>query len=84
MTSNSESDNTPAHWMQIGFYATAIVFNLCLIAQLITVGVAYFNDPAWWNIHVWLVQGYSGLSLVLLGWSSQPHSHIKLDIFPAV
>ena len=40
-----------------------------LIAQLLTVGVAYFNNPAWWDIHVWLVRGYSGLSLILLGWS---------------
>lgn len=56
-------------WMAIGFYATSVVFNLCLIAQLLTVGVAYFVNPAWWEIHVWLVRGYSGLSLLLLGWS---------------
>jgi hypothetical protein len=68
-TSEIDSDRTPIRWMQIGFYATSIVFNVCLIAQLLTVGVAYFNDPAWWNIHVWLVRGYSGLSLILLGWS---------------
>lgn len=71
MSTTSEIDRgrTPTHWVQIGFYTTSIVFNLCLIAQLLTVGVAYFNDPSWWNIHVWLVRGYSGLSLVLLGWS---------------
>lgn len=71
MTTNSEigSHRTPTRWIQIGFYATSIVFNVCLIAQLLTVGVAYFNDPAWWDIHVWLVRGYSGLSLILLGWS---------------
>ncbi len=71
MTINSEidRDRTPTHWMQIGFYGMAIVFNVCLIAQLLTVGVAYFNNPAWWVIHVWLVRGYSGLSLILLGWS---------------
>jgi hypothetical protein len=68
-TSEIDSDRTPIRRMQIGFYATSIVFNVCLIAQLLTVGVAYFNDPAWWNIHVWLVRGYSGLSLILLGWS---------------
>lgn len=45
-----------------------MVFNLCLIAQLLTVGVACFQDPAWWHIHVLLVKGYSGLSLILLGW----------------
>lgn len=67
-TSASEN-RTPSRWMQIGFYATAIVFNLCLIAQLLTVGVAYFNNPAWWDVHVWLVRGYSGLSLILLGGS---------------
>lgn len=64
-----DGDQTPVHWVQIGFYVTSIVFNLCLIAQLLTVGVAYFHDPTWWNIHVWLVRGYSGLSLVILGWS---------------
>ena len=68
-TSEINSDRIPIRWMQIGFYATSIVFNVCLIGQLLTVGVAYFNDPAWWNIHVWLVRGYSGLSLILLGWS---------------
>jgi hypothetical protein len=56
-------------WSEIGFYALAIVFNLCLVAQVLTVGVAYFTDPSWWQIHVWLVRGYSGLSIVLLGWS---------------
>jgi len=71
MTTCSETDRERAltPWMPIGFYATSIVFNVCLIAQLLTVGVAYFNNPAWWNIHVWLVRGYGGLSLVLLGWS---------------
>lgn len=71
MTINSEieRDRTPMRWMPIGFYATSVVFNLCLIAQLLTVGVAYFVNPAWWDIHVWLVRGYSGLSLLLLGWS---------------
>ncbi|MCC3420781.1 MAG: hypothetical protein JGK24_30555 [Microcoleus sp. PH2017_29_MFU_D_A] len=71
MTINSEieRDRTPMRWMPIGFYATSVVFNLCLIAQLLTVGFAYFVNPAWWDIHVWLVRGYSGLSLLLLGWS---------------
>ena len=71
MTINSEieRDRTLMRWMPIGFYATSVVFNLCLIAQLLTVGVAYFVNPAWWDIHVWLVRGYSGLSLLLLGWS---------------
>jgi hypothetical protein len=69
MTTDLEIDGAPTPWMPIGFYATSIVFNVGLIAQLLTVGVAYFNNPAWWDIHVWLVRGYSGLSLVLLGWS---------------
>lgn len=53
-------------WVKLIFYGTAIAFNICLIAQVLTVGLAYFSDPAWWNIHVWLVRGYSGLSLILL------------------
>ena len=52
--------------VKIGFYLISIVFNVCLIAQVLTVGVAYFSDPAWWTIHVWLVRGYGGLSLILL------------------
>lgn len=69
MTINSEiaPDRTPMRAMQIGFYAASVIFNACLIAQLLTVGVAYFVNPAWWQIHVWLVRGYSGLSLLLLG-----------------
>jgi hypothetical protein len=55
-----------ASWVKPTFYAISILFNVCLIAQVITVGVAYFTDSAWWNIHVWLVRGYSGLSLILL------------------
>lgn len=52
----------------IGFYVLAVLFNLCLVAQVLTAGLAYFDNPAWWNTHVWLVRGYSGLSLVLLAW----------------
>ena len=68
MTINSALDHSksPQYWMKIGFYALAILFNLCLIAQLLTVGIAYFEDSSWWNIHVLLVRGYSGLSLILL------------------
>ena len=69
MTTNLGIVRTPTHWVQIGFYATSIIFNLCLIAQLLTVGIAYFNNPAWWDIHIGLVRGYSGLSLILLGWA---------------
>lgn len=66
MTINLASDRTSPDGMKISFYTIAIVFNLCLIAQVLTVGIAYFTDPAWWNVHVWLVRGYSGLSLILL------------------
>ncbi len=52
----------------IGFYVLAVLFNFCLVAQILTVGLAYFDNPAWWDTHVWLVRGYSGLSLVLLAW----------------
>ncbi|MEP0857420.1 DUF6220 domain-containing protein [Trichocoleus sp. DQ-U1] len=69
MTINPEIARTSIRAMQVGFYATSVVFNLCLITQLLTVGIAYFISPAWWNIHVWLVRGYGGLSLLLLGWS---------------
>lgn len=69
MTTALDCDRTPTRWMQIGFYATSIIFNICLIAQLLTVEVAHFNNPSLWNIHVWLVRGYGGLSLVLLGWA---------------
>jgi hypothetical protein len=71
MTTNSERDLNiaTASWVKPAFYATSILFNVCLIAQVVTVGVAYFTDSAWWNIHVWLVRGYSGLSLILLAGS---------------
>lgn len=70
MTVNSGIDDTQlsVHWTLSSFYAVAIVFNLCLTTQVLTVGLAYFYNPNWWNIHVWLVHGYSGLSLILLGW----------------
>lgn len=52
----------------IGFYIITVLFNLCLTAQLLTVGLAHFYNPIWWNTHVWFVRGYSGLSLILLAW----------------
>ncbi|MBV8887905.1 MAG: hypothetical protein JO235_28450 [Chroococcidiopsidaceae cyanobacterium CP_BM_RX_35] len=40
MTTNSvDCDRTFPHGMQTSFYATTVVFNLCLIAQLLTVGL---------------------------------------------
>ncbi|MCL1474443.1 DUF6220 domain-containing protein [Argonema antarcticum] len=31
--------------------------------------MAYFYHPEWWNVHVWLVRGYCGLSLILPIWA---------------
>jgi hypothetical protein len=68
MTTNSETaaNSSAPSWVKLGFYATSIIFNVCLIAQVLTVGVAYFADPTGWAIHTWLVRGYGGLSLILL------------------
>ncbi|MEM1310877.1 MAG: DUF6220 domain-containing protein [Cyanobacteria bacterium P01_H01_bin.153] len=52
-------------WVQVSFLAIAILFNLCLVAQLLTVGLAVFSDASWWQIHVWLVRGYGGLAVLL-------------------
>ena len=52
----------------IGIYSLAALFNLFLTAQVLTVGLAYFYHPDWWSAHVWLVRGYSSLSLILLAW----------------
>ncbi|NEQ18904.1 MAG: hypothetical protein F6K28_02575 [Microcoleus sp. SIO2G3] len=71
MATNFATDNRiqpPARWIQIGFFAIAVVFNLCLTAQVLTVGLAYFYNPQWWNIHVLLVRGYGGLAVILLLW----------------
>lgn len=67
----ADSIQLPARWIQIGFLTAAVLFNLCLVAQLLTVGLAIFYSPDWWNIHVWLVRGYSGLAVFLLGWVFQ-------------
>ena len=53
----------------IGFYGISVLFNLCLSTQILTVGLAYFADPIWWQTHIWLVRGYSGLAFVLLVWA---------------
>ncbi|MEM7795820.1 MAG: DUF6220 domain-containing protein [Cyanobacteria bacterium P01_C01_bin.118] len=52
----------------VGFYILAVLFNLCLSGQLLTVGLAYFTNSDWWQAHIWWVRSYSGLSLVLLVW----------------
>jgi Family of unknown function (DUF6220) len=63
---HSEQTKLSGRWVQKGFLAIAVLFNLCLIAQLLTVGLAVFDDPTWWSIHVLLVRGYSGLVVLLL------------------
>ncbi|PSB59516.1 DUF6220 domain-containing protein [Chamaesiphon polymorphus] len=69
MTIDLPSDRTQISrsWTQISFLAIAILFNLCLVLQLLTVGLAIFYDSSWWQIHVLLVRGYSGLLVLLLG-----------------
>ncbi|MEM9541106.1 MAG: DUF6220 domain-containing protein [Cyanobacteria bacterium P01_E01_bin.42] len=52
----------------IGFYILAVLFNLCLTVQLMTVGLAQFYNPTWWHIHVLFVRGYSGITFILLAW----------------
>lgn len=68
MTINLSSPMQTTNWRQLGFYALALLFNLCLIAQVLTVGLAYFYNPEWWNIHVLLVRGYSILVPIMLLW----------------
>ncbi len=63
---HSEQTQLSRRWIQKGFLAIAVFFNFCLIAQLLTVGLAVFDDPTWWNIHVVLVRGYSVLVVLLL------------------
>jgi len=68
ISSDLNSEKPADRWHQVGFHAVAVCFNLCLVAQVLTVGMAYFYQPDWWAVHVGLVRGYSGLSLILLGW----------------
>jgi Family of unknown function (DUF6220) len=67
--SDSEQKEPSSHQTYIRFYILAVLFNLCLVAQVLTVGLAYFYNAEWWNPHVWLVRGYSGLSLILAIWA---------------
>jgi len=66
-----QSPQTSLRLSIIGFYIVAVLFNLCLVVQVMTVGFAYFDHPAWWGTHVWLARSYSGLSLILLVWAYQ-------------
>ncbi|WP_138497635.1 DUF6220 domain-containing protein [Nostoc sp. PA-18-2419] len=63
---HSQRTQLSGRWTRIGFLAIAVLFNLCLVAQLLTVGLAVFYNPTWWSIHVWLVRRYSGLAVLLL------------------
>jgi Family of unknown function (DUF6220) len=63
---HSEQAKLSGRWIQKGFLAIAVLFNFCLIAQLLTVGLAIFDDSIWWNIHILLVRGYGGLMVLLL------------------
>lgn len=66
LTSSSNGVQSSGRWMQVVFFTIVVFFNLCLNAQVLTVGLAYFYNPEWWNIHIGLVRGFSGLSLILL------------------
>ncbi|MEH2139077.1 DUF6220 domain-containing protein [Nostoc sp.] len=70
MTVNSGIDDTQisGRWIQISFFIAVVFFNLCLVTQLFSVGLAYFYNSDWWNLHISLVRGYGGLSLILLIW----------------
>ena len=65
---NADRVREPARWAQIGFLAIAVLFNLCLVAQLLAVGLAIFQNPVWWNTHVWLGRGFGVLGAILLFW----------------
>jgi copper chaperone CopZ len=66
LTESSPKLNQTRHWAAIAFFILVVFFNICLNLQVLTVGLAYFYNPEWWNVHVWLVRGYSGVSLILL------------------
>lgn len=71
MTINSSFAQVHTSEQQIDFkfHIVAALFNFCLVVQVLTVGLAYFYKPEWWNLHVWLVRGYGGLSLILAVWA---------------
>lgn len=63
---DSANPTQTRRWAAIAFFILVVFFNICLNLQVLTVGLAYFYNPEWWNVHVWLVRGYSGVSLILL------------------
>ncbi|MFN6530400.1 DUF6220 domain-containing protein [Nostoc sp. ChiSLP03a] len=70
MTLNPGIDDTQisGRWIKISFFIAVVFLHLCLAIQVFSVGLAYFYNSNWWNLHIWLVRGYSGLSLILLIW----------------
>ncbi|AGY59689.1 DUF6220 domain-containing protein [Gloeobacter kilaueensis] len=64
-----QQQRLPSRWSQGGFLVVAVLLNLFLIAQLISVGLAVFQEPGWWNLHVLLVHSFGGLAILLLGWA---------------
>jgi copper chaperone CopZ len=65
----TDKSHASVRWSLMGFFILVVGFNLCLNAQVLTVGLAYFYNSQWWQAHVWLVRSYSGLSLILLVWA---------------
>lgn len=47
MATSFDADNVLSHtrWSQIVFLTIAVVFNLCLVAQVLSVGLAFFYSP---------------------------------------
>ena len=77
----TRANQIPPKPLLVGFYVIAVLFNLCLVVQLLTVGLAFFHDPVWWGRHTWLVRGYSGLSLILLVWAYKVALPRRVRIF---
>lgn len=65
---NINNQQISTNSMQIWFYIATVFVNLCLIIQVFSVGLAYFYNSDWWQLHIWLVRGYSIISLMLLVW----------------
>lgn len=81
---SSEHKQSSKPWIRIGFLAIAILFNICLVAQLLTVRLAVFYDPTWWSIRVWSIRSYGGLVVLLfVGSSIEPFSR-KIKVLTGV
>lgn len=80
---HAERTQPAGRWAQIGFLLIAVLFNLCLVAQLLTVGLAVFYSPTWWSIHVLLVRGYGGLAVLLLAGLLTSPFHRKIQMLTA-